>query len=270
METQPYPGKMLYENLFAMCNPSKTFEILSKGFSVLLTNADRLVKDAKILKEAGSYMSASFLGVTAREEMAKSHILIDACRLDLSRHESILRRLCKAFYNHVDKYAYYTILRLPRLHDMLEISNFWKVETNKWWPSDIESGEPDMPHETKYLREMPLYVDYIDWDKDWFNPQAKRGKIIISARNYEIENALDDLSLFHKTFNDGLYKPECLSIINNVYKGEFINEKTSKKIIDSCYEKAGKQIEKELSIPQNKFDSSFITKWPLYHFAANS
>ncbi len=98
MGNQPAPWDILYKNLFVSSN---TFAILSDGFDVLLENVERLVNDANLLKDSDGYITASFLGSTAREEMAKVHLLVDACRLDFSRHESVLKRLCKAFYSHI-------------------------------------------------------------------------------------------------------------------------------------------------------------------------
>ena len=264
MEKQPAPWEILYKNLFVSNN---TFAILSDGFDVLLENIERLVKDANLLKDTDGYMTASFLGSTAREEMAKVHILIDACRLDFSRHESQLRRLCKAFYNHIAKYAYYNVLSLPKLSDMEEVKKIWENNVKKWWPSDPESGEPDMPHHTKYLREMPLYVDYYDWDGCWYNPQSNKGNLLKSARLYTIEYAEEELNLFRITQNAGLYKEESLSIINEIYMKHYVNEKTKMDCIDSLYKNVADQIEKRLKIPQDKFIHSFISKWPLYHFA---
>jgi AbiV family abortive infection protein len=267
LDKKPNPGDVLYKNLFATRDRDQTFAIISDGCTIILKNADRLVKDAKLLKDGGGYVSASFLAFTAREETAKSHILLDACRLDFSHHHNVLKRLCKAFYNHVAKYAYYKVLSFPALHDMGEIKKAWENATREWRPSEIESGEPDMPHETNYLREMPLYVDFSDWDEGWYNPQAPKGSLVISARHYQIDDAEEDLKLFRKTHELGLYKPESLSILNDTYKNLFITEKINMQEISSIYEKAGQQFEKKLAIPQTAFSSSFISKWPLYKFA---
>ena len=254
MENQPAPWDILYKNLFVSTN---TFAILSDGFDALLANVERLVKDANLLKDTDGYMTASFLGSTAREEMAKVHILIDACRLDFYRHKSVLKRLCKAFYSHIAKYAYYNVLRLPALSDMEEVKRIWENNVKKWWPSDLESGEPDMPHHTKYLREMPLYVDYYDWDGCWYNPQRKKGGLLKSARLYPVEDAEKELNLFRTTHNAGLYKEESLSIINEIYMKHYITEKTKMDRIYSLYGNVANQIEIRLKIHQDKFVHDF-------------
>ncbi|PKN52824.1 MAG: hypothetical protein CVU55_06280 [Deltaproteobacteria bacterium HGW-Deltaproteobacteria-13] len=266
MENQPAPWDMLYKNLFVSNN---TFTILSDGFDILLANVERLVKDANLLKDTDGYMTASFLGSTAREEMAKVHILIDACRLNFSRHESVLKRLCRAYYSHIAKYAYYNVLSLPRLGNMEEVKEMWENDVKKWWPSAPESGEPDMPHDTKYLREMPLYVDYSDWDGCWYSPQRENGSLHKSARLYSIKCAEEELALFRITHNAGLYKEESLSIINEIYMKQYVNENTKMERIYSLYGNVANQIEKRLAIPKEKFINSFITKWPLYPFVEN-
>ena len=82
LDKKPNPGDVLYKDLFATRDRDQTFAIISDGCTIILKNADRLVKDAKLLKDGGGYVSASFLAFAAREETAKSHILLDACRLD--------------------------------------------------------------------------------------------------------------------------------------------------------------------------------------------
>ena len=90
--------------------------------------------------------------------------------------------------------------------------------------------------------------------------------MFISARLSIFDYAQDELDLFRTTHEKGLYKPECLSILNDIYKKHYMTENTSNQEIDSIYERVGIQIEKELAILKANFTSSFINKWPLYHF----
>ncbi len=55
--------------------------------------------------KAGRLSSAPFLITTARGELAKPTLLLDACMLDFSKHRSVLRKLCQAFYDHVAKHV---------------------------------------------------------------------------------------------------------------------------------------------------------------------
>jgi hypothetical protein len=95
----PVPGELLYENLFIRRDDTETIETLSQGLQAVHLNAARLIKDVELLVSAERYASASFLLATADEEIAKFYILADMCRLDFSRHQSILKRLCQAFYS---------------------------------------------------------------------------------------------------------------------------------------------------------------------------
>jgi AbiV family abortive infection protein len=172
---RPEPGKQLFESLFVGRRPEATLQAISQGLILLLENAIRLKEDANILLKANRFASPKFLITTADEEIAKFYILLDVCRLDFSRHTSVLQRLCRSFYNHIHKYAYNQILlRLPAVHDMAQIKELWNVATTEWWPStDYESGEPDMPHNIYFSRAMPLYVDFGDYDQRWYEPKKE-------------------------------------------------------------------------------------------------
>jgi AbiV family abortive infection protein len=112
---RPRPEKQLFENLFAKPSRDESLQIISQGLAAFADNAGRLLEDASILLKAERLASSQFLITTADEEMAKSYILLDACRLDLAHHTSVLRRLCRAFYDHIIKYAYNQNHKIPRL-----------------------------------------------------------------------------------------------------------------------------------------------------------
>jgi AbiV family abortive infection protein len=228
-----------------------------------------LLEDAVILEKAGRFASAQFLITTADEEMAKSYILLDACRLDFSRHISVLRILCRSFYDHVSKYAYMrlVIAGSERFRDMEEVKRLWEIETTEWWPSkDYESGEPDMPHQTYFIREMPLYVDFVDYNQKWYEPEIEAvlaHKILGKFRLSDTEGALKRL---RKSFDAGLYTAKSLAILNDIFKGVYIKEDTPLERIERLYEKTAQQIEAELGIGRNSFFESALHEWPLYHF----
>jgi AbiV family abortive infection protein len=167
----PKPGKALFGNLFEGLPYDQTMKLLSEGIKAAITNCRRLLDDVEVLLAAKSYASARFLLATADEEMAKPYILLDMCRLDFSKHLGTLRNLCRAFFDHAAKHAYNEIIRfgLP-LNDMKRIKEIWLTDITRWWPSDYESGEPDMPHDTYFEWELPLYVDYVAYDGRWHVP----------------------------------------------------------------------------------------------------
>ncbi len=92
------------------------------------------------------------------------------CRLDFGRYESVLRKLCQAFYDHIAKHAYVEALTFTNIKSMNDAKDVWQNAVKRWWLGSYEDGEPDMPHETYFDREMPLYVDSGDYDQKWLLP----------------------------------------------------------------------------------------------------
>jgi AbiV family abortive infection protein len=269
----PVPGELLYENLFIRRDDTETIETLSQGLQAVHLNAARLIKDVELLVSAERYASASFLLATADEEIAKFYILADMCRLDFSRHQSILKRLCQAFYSHVAKHTYNQIIRLSNFRDMTHVKEIWGFKATRWWPSDDpESGEPDMPHETYFAREMPLYVDYIDYDQAWFVPEADTRQYIFtqSLGDSSLAQSQDASGRLDKTHKLGLCTPESLTALNQVFAKHYIGDKSSRKQIERLYEKLAQRIAEEMSVSPKAFWSSAICEWPLYHFTTMS
>ena len=104
------PDKKLFENVFLNREDEEIIQLLSEGIVAVINNAENLYSDARLMFKNSRWTSWRFLLTTANEEMAKSYILLDTCRLDFSRHQSVLKRLCYAFYDHVSKYAYGNII----------------------------------------------------------------------------------------------------------------------------------------------------------------
>jgi AbiV family abortive infection protein len=169
-DRRPEPSSLLHENLFGRGDPESSIRILAEGISSILANAKRLLAEAELMQNAGHLSSARFLITTAREEIAKNYILVDMCRLDFGRNESVLKNLCRAFYNHVAKHAYVAVLTFTNVTSMKDAQSLWETAVKRWWPGYPEGGEPDMPHETYFDREMPLYVDFSDCDQGWLVP----------------------------------------------------------------------------------------------------
>jgi len=265
---RPDPAKQLFENVFAESKPEATLRTVSQGLIAFLENATRLMEDMTVLMKAERFPTAKFLLTTTNEEMAKSYILLDACRLDLSRHNSTLQCLCRAFYNHVTKYAYNEIINSHTyVGSMEQIKIFWEAETTKWWhSSDPEYGEPDMPHETYFSREMPLYVDFIEYDQKWHKPENAITGMSLTLEKMRFKDTQEGLKRLQQTFESGLYNPESLTILNNNFKKHYITEKTSSEEIQRLYEKTAQQMEQELTMKKEAFFESALHEWPLYHF----
>jgi AbiV family abortive infection protein len=216
----PNPSDLLFENLFIRRNRNSTLDVISKGLNCVAENAESLLHEAKILADSEKKARASFLVTTANEEIAKAYILLDICRLDFEKQQTILRRLCKAFYNHIAKYAYYkTIWRStsapipwPRIVD------FFKNDLKEWRPSE-SMDEPDMPHDVYFDRESNLYVDFSDYAQTWVKPipENPRQEFDIYSKS---RKSLDRLISSNQA---GLFKVEVLDIFNEVFRTKYIN-----------------------------------------------
>lgn len=261
-------------NLFIHRKGTDTLAVISEGLSSFITNANRLIEDVEILLDSKRQASAVFLLATADEEMAKSFILLDMCRLDFSRHDNVLRALCRVFYDHVMKHAYNSVARFPReFRDMAHVKELWDVEINRWWPSsDIESGIPDMPHETYFTREMPLYVEFVDADQKWHIADTIGYSIYFEDMfgSNVVSKSKAALDRLRETADAGLYKPECLFILNETFRGKYIKEDTSTEEIIHLHATTAIRIQAEIGIPKERFFGSALDEWPVYHLVVNS
>ena len=265
----PERHKILYDQLFNRRTGAESLGVVSLGIGACASNTARLLEDVKLLVEMGSYASATFLTTTATEEIAKCYILIDACRLDLSRHQSVLQRLCHAFYDHFAKHAYYKIHRFPRVRTMEQVKQFWEAEVTRWWPGgDPESGEPDMPHSTYFHRELPIYVDFSDYSGTWIPPENTSHKYLFdeSGGLNVLASAAEMLDRIKKAEGLGLLAADCLSILNDTFRSLYITEATPFDNVRRLERRVAERIEQETGIPGKETLNSPITGWPLYHF----
>jgi len=260
------PKEVLYKNIFENRSQEKIIPIISEAIPIIIENARGLLKDADLLNTNNRYMVASFLGFTALEEIAKIRILVDACRLNFEKHGSTLKNLCKAFYDHLSKYAYNRIFMHPNIKSMVDAKKCWEVNTKKVWLADPGSDQPDERHPTNFLREMPLYVDFDYWAKEWFSPQGSRGKISIAIRKFTIDDAKEELTKIEKTYQLELYETKALSILNKIFKKKYVNESTPTNDIKNLYKKTWALLIKENTLSIEDFQESQICVWPLYHF----
>ncbi|MEA2067077.1 MAG: AbiV family abortive infection protein [Thermotogota bacterium] len=265
----PQARSELYKNIFENKNEIIIIQLISDGLIALINNASRLIKDVDLLIASNRYASARFLLATADEEMAKSYILLDMCRLDFIKYESVLRCLCRAFYDHVLKHAYTSIHRFGRIRDLKHAREIYEVEITKWWPNnDPESGEPDMPHDTYFSREMPLYVDYIDYDQKWSIPSNDS-----EALYFKKLIGLDPLSVSKKyleilkfTYTAGFFKLQSLTILHDIFKKYYIKENLKKNELMEIYHKIDEKINSEFSIPKETIFKTIYFSWPIYDF----
>lgn len=265
MDNSPKPWDLLFENLFPEYSTETSFQLISEGLDASCSNADRLMSDVNILVDAGKLSSARFLLTTAQEEIAKSYILVDCCRLDLSKHQSVLRKLCRAFYDHIAKHAYIEMRAFPAINDISEAHNLWEAKTKRRWPAAPDDEEPDMPHATCFNREYPLYIDYGDYERRWIAP-SDNGEKAYFKMTAPIRHAEKIIEPWRKSASDGLCSPEVLTILNDVFKKHYIGDGTTKKELDSLYSKVADHISNKIGVSGKLFLASPLAQWPLYHF----
>jgi len=266
----PQPGRVLYKNLFEIRRRDESIKIISNGLDAILINVNRLISDVESLVKSNHLSSARFLLTTAKEEMAKSYIFLDMCRLNLSKHKSTLKCLCKAFYDHVLKYAYFQLNTVWTFHDMKHAKDIWESETTKWWPNtNPTSGEPDMPHDTYFDREMPLYVEYIEYDQKWSVPNDDEESIHFE-KGIGADIITKTVECFDKlqfTNSIGLFNSTCLTILNDEFQNYYISDKTENSTIGKINEKVALRLYTEQKIEVESFVKSIFHCWPLYHFS---
>jgi AbiV family abortive infection protein len=266
-DREPKPGELLFENLFSHREPESIYELVGQGLVASYQNAERLLNDATYLADSDRLSSARFLMTTTREELAKSYILLDCCRLDFTKHQPVLRALCKAFYDHVAKHAYLEVLTCPYLDSMSDVMTVWKAEVKRWWPAPPESGEPNMPHDTYFDREFPLDIDFDDYSKTWVVPddslqKAHFMKILGTTPLSEVGNMIDSLRTAQSM---GLYGTDCLGNMNAIFKQHYIGDGAAWESAQRLYGKVSDRLEEKPQIPKQSFLESPLARWPLYH-----
>ncbi len=127
-------------------------EELREGIEFCRQNVNRLLVDASILYESGSYSHAQALAILAMEEYAKKIVLI-AQRMYPGKFDEQIRR---AFYDHDFK--------LQLAVDML-IKEFPSASSGEGMASKVI----DTAHKLSSLKQVSIYVDY-DSTLRWFDP----------------------------------------------------------------------------------------------------
>ena len=265
----PKPADLLFNNIFADRQPAEVCKLVAGGIAGAWRNADRLLSDAKALVESGRLSSARFLVTTAREELAKAPLLLDACMLDFSKHRSVLQKLCRAFYDHVAKYAYIELLEETLTDSMDRASRFWKTAVTRWWPGGgLEDGEPDMPHATHSDREFPLYLNYGDYERRWLVPDDSQQRSRFNWRPDPVTKAEQLIEPWRQADAAGLCAPEVLEIVNSVFRCRYVREDTANAELHRLFMAVERRVSDEREIPAEAFKTSPLIRFPLYHFVS--
>ncbi len=257
--------KRLFEAIFINRQRDQSIELIAKGIIALIQNASRLYKDASILIENSRWTGAKIFLTTADEEMAKVYILIDCCRLDFIRHYSVLKKLTDAFYDHTIKHAYMHVIRNSDQDNIKEILADWRHSIEHWEESvDEDGGEPISYHETHFTREIPLYIDFDFFDQCWTKPASNLAEYSQSM-GYGQTWVEEDLEFLERSQKDGLFSVDVLTIFNEEFKKNYINEKTAINTVKRLNEKIAAKLENLTGIKAELYDRSALNKYPLYH-----
>lgn len=127
-------------------------EDLRDGIQLCKRNVDRLLEDASILYQSGSYGHAQALAILAMEEYAKKIVLI-AEKTHPRKFDDQIRR---SFRDHDFKLK-------------LALDTLMKEFPDAPSGEDVASKLTDMARRLSSLKQVSLYVDYDD-KLGWFDP----------------------------------------------------------------------------------------------------
>lgn len=272
---QPKPYLTMFTSIFEGHTQDGALDTLSRGLGSLATHIEHLVQEVDILRDASRFERAGFLLTLANEEIAKTYILLDMCRLDSGRHHSVLKGLCRAFYSHAYKLAYVQIQRpAKRFWDMTEFKRRWDVEIKQWFPSSgPESGVPDLPGNVYFDRDSTLYCEYFEDSGGWYapNPEAGREKFFHEWPDLptEFEVTQMDMTNIKNAYGSGMYDTQCLTIVNEEFKGLYVNDIIEAIRVRTAIHKLSQRIIAEIAVPPETLEKSALAAWPLYHFCSS-
>jgi AbiV family abortive infection protein len=233
----------------------------------MLDHAATLLDDAAILVDARRYERAEFLIATAQEEMGKAYMLIDMARVDLANRQETLHRLCRAFYDHVTKHVYFDLSahEYAGIWELAHVKDAYRIGMRRWWRAAPESGEPDMPHDTHFLREANLYVDFDSFSGTWAVPHLpSKAMLFESTLPTPLDDARKALAKLQATRTQRLFSAESLRTFNEHMKKLFIANQTATADLLALYQETGAALESALGLAASSFDKSELRNWPLY------
>ena len=143
-----------------------------------------------------------------------------------------------------------------------------EIEIKRWWPAGREDGEPDMPHDTYFDREFPLYIDYGDYDRQWLVPadSDQKAHFMETLGETPVSTTEKLIEPWRKADSVGICSPKVLAILNAIFKKHYIREEGTREQLLRLYEQAAERVTPEAGIPPELFMTSPFVQWPLYHF----
>ena len=262
----------LYGVLFEGREPEVTLELISHGITAIIRNVALLVADAELLADNHRYARADFVAAAAKEEMGKLYLMLDMCRLDLSRHENYLKGLCWAFYDHITKHTYFEYCTLSHagIQTMSDLGYHFNLTRQKWWPAGAEDGEPDMPNDVHFLREANLYVGYDDYAEEWAYPEETHGRILYDPALSFLGTPIAETKKVFDRLNSererGFFRAESLGAVNTRFKHHFLKAATPTEELNAMHRRLAGDLAHSLGITEEDYMQSALATWPLYSF----
>ncbi len=261
--------------MFGEGDQTRTIALIAEGLTAVLAQVAELLKDVECLVRNERFARAWFIIATADEELGKCHLLLDCARLNVAKHQSCLNTISKAFYDHVDKYAYMRLWRMghPENHpwwtvkDAFDAFNSDRVEF--WTASssfDEPPTEPDMPHNTYFSRELNLYIDVLP-SGGWTSPPEEWARHKFDEINGEFE--LRNQTKTHWAAFDSLVRGramtnEALQIVNGIWRERYIGPKQQRVDLDSIWKKTATAVSGASHLRPEDVLVSPICFWPCY------
>ena len=247
----------------------KLFEFIAGGISACVRNAESLAGDLTLLLANKRSAAAQFIYATCMEEMGKAFILLDMVRADC-RPGGRLKHLCRAFYNHLNKYGYARTVHFPGAGRMEDALALYKLELIEYWPNrDPESGEPALPADGFAHRECAIYVDWVEFDGRWFfPPDSSLAKYFADAwipgHPSPAEETVNELlGPLLRADTEGLFSAESLQIVREEFSPHYLSATSDERIrqiligLEERFVQAGSRV-----TPQTL--SANFMRFPLY------
>lgn len=272
---RPSQPDRLYDALFTGRTEDSVVQTLSSGIGALCANARRLFDDAKMLAAEGRFATARFLLAAMDEEAGKVYILLDMARLDFAKHQGELRKLCRAFYNHLLKHAYIEVTRWKPFNETLElysVQRIFDMAKKEYWEANSASGEPAVPADHLIDREGSLYVDFFsDGDEIWWTPDNNRSaEGVIGPAPLPVGGALDraerSLLKLEEAIKSGLFSPMLLAAFHKEFSTiHIVSLGATNQQVRSSYNRIFERLEVQgVHFDQPLRDDSALIGWPLY------
>ena len=77
-----------------------------------------------------------------------------------------------------------------------------------------------------FHRKMGRFVNFnskyvIEYDEKWHSPESAITRISFSLEELKLKDTQKGLKRLRQTFESGLYTPDCLTILNHIFKKQY-------------------------------------------------